>query len=102
MAKSNKKKSNRWKYFMADALDLPADVALNLPQINLLGDQRLLVENHKGIIEYSSNRVRLKVEKGLLWAEGENLVLRNLQDDEISIEGEIKQISILMGKEDEV
>ena len=38
---------------VAGALDLPADMMAGLPRVELIGDQELRMENHRGILAYS-------------------------------------------------
>ncbi|MEG0307445.1 MAG: sporulation protein YqfC [Clostridium sp.] len=47
-------------------LELPVDVALNLPQITILADKEITVENHKGIVKFDSDELVIKTSLGLL------------------------------------
>lgn len=72
---------------MAEMLEMPPEIVLDLPKITLIGNQELLLQNHRGIIEYNSSRVRVSVSLGQVVVDGENLLLKNLKSDEILIEG---------------
>jgi len=52
---------------IADLLELPRDIVLDLPKITLLGNLQLYIENHKGIIEYSTSLVRVNTKQVYLW-----------------------------------
>ena len=80
---------------VADFLELPGDVMLDLPKITMVGDIKLYVENHRGIIEYSTTEVRISVMEGEVAVTGEGLLLRNVLPDEICVEGKIKSLSFL-------
>ena len=41
------------------AMDLPIELLNDVPRITLIGNNNLLIENHKGIIEYDENIIRL-------------------------------------------
>ena len=84
----------KFKSAFVNILEIPADIALNLPRITMLGNLQLNIENHKGIMEYTDYRIKILVARGYLEIEGNNLVLRNVQLDEILINGEINQIKI--------
>lgn len=84
----------KFKSAFVSILEIPADIALNLPRITMIGNLQLLVENHKGIVEYTSTRIRVAVARGCINIEGANLVLKNIHLDEIMINGEIKQIQV--------
>jgi len=101
--KSKKKRprehSDNLKTALSEALDLPEDLVLDLPRITLLGNHSLEVENHKGIIHYTPQSLKVCVKQGFLTSQGEGLVLRNINSDTILIEGEIKEISIVLDEE---
>lgn len=78
---------------LAGFLDIPQDIVLDLPRITMLGNQQLLVENHKGIIEYTPSVVRIKLNQGELFVQGENLTLGNLQAEQILVEGVVRGIT---------
>ncbi|MBU2701502.1 sporulation protein YqfC [Sporomusaceae bacterium BoRhaA] len=77
---------------LANLLELPDDIVLDLPRMTMLGNKQLLVENHKGIIEYSTVLVRIKLSQGTLIIHGEQLSLGNLQQEQILVEGIIKLV----------
>lgn len=77
---------------LAGLLEIPQDIVLDLPRITMLGNKQLLVENHKGIIEYTPSTVRVKLNQGELTVNGANLALGNLQADQILIEGTINEL----------
>lgn len=84
----------KFKSAFANVLEVPADIALNLPRITMIGNLQLNIENHKGIVEYTEKKIRVIVTRGCLEIIGENLVLRNVKQDEIMINGEIQHLSI--------
>ncbi|SCX94010.1 sporulation protein YqfC [Alkaliphilus peptidifermentans] len=86
------KKTEEIKKTIADILELPQDIVLDLPKITMVGNLQLYVENHKGIVEYSSNRVRIFTKCGVLRVIGKNLLLKNIVLEEIVIVGEIREV----------
>jgi len=79
----------------SEAMELPGDVVLDLPKIIMVGDIQLFIENHRGIIEYTPDGVRVSVGDGELAIKGENLILRNILPDELCVEGKIRSLSFL-------
>lgn len=77
---------------LAGILEIPQDITLDLPRITMLGNKQLLVENHKGIIEYTSSLVRIKLNQGELIIAGKNLMLGNLQMEQILVEGTVEGV----------
>jgi sporulation protein YqfC len=77
---------------LAGMLDIPEDIVMDLPRITMLGNKQILIENHKGIIEYTTTLVRIKINKGHLIIFGQNLVLGNLQIEQILVEGTVEEV----------
>ncbi|KAB3533256.1 sporulation protein YqfC [Alkaliphilus serpentinus] len=89
------KKTEAIKKNIADALELPQDILLDLPKITLVGNLQLYVENHKGILEYSSTRIRIFTKSGILRIIGKSLLLKSIVVEEIIIVGEISGFEFL-------
>ncbi len=94
--KENKKKRNQIRQTVADVLEFPPEVAMDLPKITLAG-QMLLVENHKGIIEYSNQKIRLKVGGGWLEINGQNMILKAIRNEELAISGKVEKLILETG-----
>jgi sporulation protein YqfC len=77
---------------VTDYLELPADAVLDLPRLTVVGNNRLVVENHRGISEYQPDRVRLQLTTGVLEIQGTGLTLREIRPDAIALEGSIQSI----------
>ena len=79
----------------ANFLDIPRDIMMDLPKIVLVGDVQLFIENHRGIVLYTSTQIRVNTSIGELEVNGLDLALRNILPDEISIEGRIASVAFL-------
>lgn len=79
---------------VVDLLEMPQDVLLDLPKLTMTGRQKLLLENHRGIIEYGLTRVRVKTTAGQFIILGEELLLKNLKPGEMLVEGKISSVTI--------
>lgn len=77
---------------LAGMLEIPPDVVLDWPRITMLGNKQLLVENHKGIIEYTGVFVRIKLTHGELAVTGNDLVIGSLQAEQLLVEGTVTDI----------
>ncbi|NLW08210.1 MAG: sporulation protein YqfC [Clostridia bacterium] len=86
-------RARRLEKAVTDFLELPADAALDLPRLTLLGNNRLVLENHRGISEYQPERVRLKLTIGELEIRGTGLLLREIKADLVALEGVIISLS---------
>jgi len=79
----------RARELAAHMLEVPQDATMDVPRVILIGGSHLLVENHRAIVEFSGTKVRLSLTKGELVVEGDQLVVKTILPDEISIEGKI-------------
>ncbi len=77
----------------AQLLEVPYDIALNLPRIILISNLQLYIENHHGIFFFSTERLVIELPKGKLVIIGENMVLRTILPQEIMLEGKIKSVT---------
>lgn len=89
---SLRRQKKRLEASLAGIFDIPPDVVLDLPRITMLGNMQLLVENHKGIIEYTPERVRLRLEPGELEIAGTGMTLSNLRAEQLLVEGTITML----------
>jgi len=80
---------------LAEILELPKDIILDLPKIIMIGNLQIYIENHKGILEYTDNRIRINTKNGTLRIIGKNLMLKNIVAEEIFIVGEINQVEFI-------
>ena len=68
-----------------------------LPLVELLGNSRMLVENHRGLICYSTQQVQIKVKGGLLCVAGRDLSVCKMTDCAMVIKGVITALEYLEG-----
>jgi len=71
---------------------LPEEVLFGVPKVVLVGEERALVENHKGVVEYGSERVRVRTDCGLLEIGGVELTLGHLGKSDLVVQGKITRL----------
>ena len=74
--------------------DLPADAAAALPRITLSGRNRVSVENHRGLLDYSDTRVELSGGRVRVVITGSGLELRVMDRSTAVITGEIFSVEL--------
>lgn len=74
--------------------ELPREVLQNLPRLVLNGRERLVIENHRGLTEYSDRMVRVRTAQGEIGVIGEDLNLTLIAREEIWVEGRISRIEL--------
>jgi len=77
---------------IARAFELPRDILLDLPRLTLIGALQLCVENHRGIIEYTGEKIRINLSGQELTVTGANLAIGSITEGEIIIEGTIESL----------
>ena len=77
---------------LAEKLALPEDALLNSMKISLTGDRRVFIENHKGILEYSPDRIVVAGKRGRLGINGAELSLLAMNGAELAIVGRIRGV----------
>ncbi len=85
----------RFGNWLAQHLDLPTDVILELPRITTIGQIHAYIENHKGLLLFSDDELRLKLNQGQLRIKGKGFVLRMMLPEEILVEGTIEEVTFL-------
>lgn len=89
---SGKQDGYHLKRRLTDLFDLPQDVTLDLPRILLVGGLQVIIENHRGLIEYTPNRVAVGVTRGQVAIEGEELEIGIINVEEIMVLGRIRAL----------
>ncbi|WP_246940469.1 sporulation protein YqfC [Bacillus pinisoli] len=90
---------NKWKHKMkrwiTQQMDLPADVMMDLPRITMIGQIHIYIENHKGLLSFSDQELRLLLKQGQLLIKGKSFVIKTILPEEILLEGKIDQVIYL-------
>jgi len=94
MSRKKQRVAKRIKQKFNDIADLPKEISLDYSRMVLLGNKEFVIENYKGILEYDNNIIRLNTLSGIVSIEGKGLVINEINDDDVSVEGKIKLIGI--------
>lgn len=87
--------TRRFNQFTAKLLDLPQDVVMDLPRVTMIGNRQLYIENHRGVLHFSNEALKLALSKGKLEVYGQELVIRAIMTEEVFIEGVIQDIKYI-------
>lgn len=80
---------------LVKAAQIPSDIAYSLPNIEIKGNREILIENYKSIIEYTNDRIRLKLKGMQMSIEGNNLCIEYYTRESMQITGRIKEIKFV-------
>lgn len=68
------------------------------PLIEIAGDSRVLIENHKGVTQYSREKICVKLNRGSVFVCGDGLHLAVIRKDQLVICGTIVSIHLTGGR----
>ena len=83
---------NNTKQNIADKLDLPRDIILNMPQIKVIGNNEIIIENHKGIILFEDSQIKINSGIGLISIYGSKFEVLFIGGSTITVGGKFKSI----------
>lgn len=92
MAKKWRHQLSRW---ITKTIELPPDVMMDLPRITMIGQLHIYIENHKGLLTFTDNELRLLLKQGQLLIKGEAFVIKTILPEEILLEGKITHVLYL-------
>ena len=81
------KKFNRGKEMLVEKLDLPKDVILDVPKIIVIGRNEITIENHKGIISFKDDLIKINTKEGPLNIHGSKFEILYIATSTITISG---------------
>lgn len=90
----SKKESIGWQF--TEALDIPKEVVMDLPVITLTGNKEINVENFNGLLEYTTQKIRLSTRVGILVIDGLQLQAKNMTAEKICIRGNILHLTFIV------
>lgn len=82
-------KEKHIKEKFSNMMELPKELLLDISRMTVLGNEDILIENYKGIVEYEENIIRLNNHINIF---GENLNVEEITDAEIMITGKFNSI----------
>jgi sporulation protein YqfC len=86
------KKSYKIREKLSNTFELPKDIVLDVSKVIIIGTGQVTVENHKGIVEYSEELIRINTGDSIMKLCGKNLTIKTILQEEITIVGEITNI----------
>lgn len=71
------------------------EISSKLPLVEIAGDKRILIENHQGVVGYSTEEIQVKVAYGVLCITGFGLKFTQIQREQLVINGRIDTVMLL-------
>ena len=88
MSKHENKSSNH----IVDTLDLPKDFIYGCPLLDFVGNQHLVIENHRGLLMYDAEQIAVSTKNYVIRILGMQLHIDSYTDDMLEISGNIQEL----------
>ena len=83
---------------IATAVDLQDEPIPGMPLVEIAGERRVLIENHRGVLEYGTERIRVKVKFGHVCVCGSGLELARMNRGQLVISGVVNEVHLIRGR----
>lgn len=77
---------------IANTMELPPEVVMDYPRITVVGSTEALIENHKGLVQYTADCIKAKSLQGVIVVTGHNLHIQFFSSNEIKITGHLHHV----------
>ena len=77
---------------LAERLELPPEAVGGALRLTAVGDRRLLIENHAGLLLYGSETIRVSTGRGALTVHGSELRMSAMNRAELLILGRLQSL----------
>lgn len=79
-------------------MDLNTEPLPTFPLVEIVGDHRILIENHCGVTKYSCNEICARVKFGCISICGSSLQLALMTKYRLIVKGRIDNVQLIRGK----
>ena len=87
-----KQKLKKVKANIVESLELPKDLLYGAVIVTVTGKSEILIENYRGIIEYTCEKIRLQTKTCQVEVRGKRLFIEYYTNDEMKVTGFIHEI----------
>ena len=92
MEQKQKRDIPRIRERVADRIHLSQDILAGAMIVTTTGMHQVMIENYKGILEYTGDSIRVQGKQGRISILGSNLVIQYYTDDEMVVTGQIDEV----------
>jgi len=82
---------------IAERLEFGNEALPGTPVVEIMGSDRVLIENHRGVQQFSTERITVCMRYGLLCVCGNCMELKQMSESKLVIYGQIEQVLLLKG-----
>ena len=85
----------QWVQKLADGADLSGEPLPGVPLVELAGENRVLIEGHRGVTRYCRDQICVKVKYGCVCILGSCLELTRMTKEQLIVSGRIEAVRLL-------
>ncbi len=82
---------------LTEILEIPPEVLVDVPRVEVVGHLQFRVENHRGLLQYERHRVVLRIPDGHLVVTGRDLVIGWIDRNELLVTGQVRSLVFKAG-----
>ena len=87
-------KRQNWKDNLVKAAGIPEDLAYGEPVVTVTGRRRAVIQNYRGILLYTGDKLVLRTSRGTITVCGRGLKILSYCGDEMEVAGWISNIHL--------
>ena len=80
------------KELLVESLKLPKDMMMGMFMLSMTGNKEALIQNYRGILEYTDSSILLQTKQGQVRFEGSNLMIEYYTNEDMKISGHIASV----------
>ncbi len=80
----------------SEIFDIPGEAAAGLPRVTITGTIKAHIENHRGLLEYSTEHIAVNAGRTVIKINGKGLELAAMSDMELVITGTIISVEYVV------
>lgn len=84
-----------WMQRLAEEMEISQETLPRLPLVEICGERRVLIENHRGVLSYGSSQIRVCVSYGAVVVQGCGLELAQMTRERLVICGRIDGVNLI-------
>ena len=79
---------------LSHLFDIPEDIANDLPKITLIGNEKIIIESYKGLVEFNEKIIKVRTTSNIVEINGNKLFIQEIENDCIVVKGQIETYAI--------
>ena len=83
----------------AKVADLDCEPIPRMPLVEISGNNRVLIENHKGVLQLGLTQIGVKVNYGIINVTGTCLTILRMTKDQLIISGTVENVQLCNGRQ---